>query len=483
VTDDRTDDRIDERERDSREPERILDPSNLDAERYQYAARFTELIAAGDDAGIAALASELSPGDLSEILRPFSAEDTVRVLRQLAPEPLADVLAEIDNRSTSAFFTLLDHDEIADILEEMPSDEATDVLAELDDEQQQRILAAMEEEEREEVAELLRYPPESAGGIMGKEILTCRDDQTCGEAVAGLRTWDQDELAEMHFVFVKDEREHLVGRVPLFRLLLTAPDAPIRDVMEPDPLYVEVDLDQEDVAQFMMTHDLISLPVLDHRHRLAGRITVDDVMDVMEEEATEDMARMAGVSVTEFGEQSPLRIARSRLPWLLGGLGGQVGAILVLQRFEDSLTSMVALSFFIPVMMAMAGNVGIQTSSVVVRGLATGEVDFYHLGRHLGRELATNLMIGIVVGVCLFGVAGVVVGSVPLASVLFLSMLIVIMLAAAVGTGIPLLLHRVGVDPAVATGPFITTVNDIAGLLVYLGLATLILGLAGVGPA
>lgn len=478
-----TDERLDDRERDPREPERILDPSNLDAERYQYAARFTELIAAGDDAGIAALASELTPGDLSEILRPFSAEDTVLVLRQLAPEPLADVLAEIDNRSTSAFFTLLDHDEIADILEEMPSDEATDVLAELDDEQQQRILAAMDEEEREEVAELLRYPPESAGGIMGKEILTCRDDQTCGEAVAGLRTWDQDELSEMHFVFVKDEREHLVGRVPLFRLLLTPPQAPIREVMEPDPLYVEVDLDQEEVAQFMMTHDLISLPVLDHRHRLAGRITVDDVMDVMEEEATEDMARMAGVSVAEFGEQSPLRVARSRLPWLLGGLGGQIGAILVLQRFEDSLTSMVALSFFIPVMMAMAGNVGIQTSSVVVRGLATGEVDFYHLGRHLGRELTTNLMIGFVVGACLFGVAGVVVGSVPLASVLFLSMLIVIMLAAAVGTGIPLLLHRVGVDPAVATGPFITTVNDVAGLLVYLGLATLILGLAGVGPA
>jgi magnesium transporter len=192
---------------------------------------------------------------------------------------------------------------------------------------------------------------------------------------------------------------------------------------------------------------------------------------------------MAGVSVQEFGEQSPLRVARSRLPWLLGGLAGQIGAILVLQRFEESLASMVALSFFIPVMMAMAGNVGIQTSSVVVRGLATGEVDFYHLGRHLVRELLTNLFIGLVIGACVFVICGAVVGDIRLAWVLFLSMLVVIVLAAGVGTGTPLLLHRFGADPAVATGPFITTANDIFGLLVYLGLATLILDLAGVGAA
>ncbi len=460
-----------------REPERTLDPSNLDAERFHYAQRFLELIATADQAAIAQLAAELSPGDLSEILRPFSADETVQVLQQLPPEPLAEVLAEIDNRSTTALFDLLDHDAIADILEEMPSDDATDVIGELDPDQQQRILEAMEEEERQEVSDLLRYPPESAGGIMAKEMATCREEQTCGEAVAGLRALDQDELEEMHYVWVLDDRERLVGRMPLFRLLLSPPATPIAEVMEDDPLYVEVDLDQEEVAQYMMTHDLISLPVLDHRHRLVGRITVDDVMDVLEEEATEDMAHMAGVSIAEFGEQSPARVARSRLPWLLGGLGGQVGAIMVLQHFEQSLASMVALSFFIPVIMAMAGNVGIQTSSVVVRGLATGEVHHYQLGRHLLRELSTSLMIGVVVGICLFLVCGVVVGDLHLAGVLALSMLLVIVFAASVGTGIPLLLHRMGADPAVATGPFITTANDIFGLLIYLGLATLLLSL------
>ena len=468
---------------DIREQDLVLDPSNLEAERHQVAQRLSELLDSGDDDQLARTAGELSPGDLSEILRPFSVADTVRVLRQLDADLLADVLSEIDNRSTSAFFTLLDHDEIADILEEMPSDEATDVIAEMDEESQQAVLEAMEEEEREEVAELLRYPPESAGGIMGKEVVTCHDEQNCGEAVAGLRESDQDELEDMHFVYVLDDREHLVGRVPLFKLLLMAPETPIAEAMEPEPLYVEVDLDQEDVAQFMKIHDLISLPVVDHRHRLVGQITADDVLEVLEEEATEDMAHMAGVSVKEFGEQSPLRVARSRLPWLLGGLAGQIGAILVLQRFEASIASMVTLAFFIPVIMAMAGNVGIQTSSVVVRGLATGEVDYYHLGRHLLRELVTSLLVGFVVGLCLYLICGVVVGDMSLALVLALSMLLVIIFAATVGTGIPLLLHRLGADPAVATGPFITTANDIFGLLIYLGLATLFLQLGAGGPA
>jgi len=463
-----------------RDQERILDPSNLESERFQYEQKFEELLEEGDDVGLATLAGELSPGDISEILRPFSVPDTVRILCQMAPEPLADVLAEIDARSTSAFFTLLDHDEIADILEEMPSDEATDIIAEMDEDEQQAVLEAMEAEEAKDVAELLQYPPETAGGIMGKEVLTGRDGERCGAAVATLRQFDQDELAEMHFVFVLDDRERLVGRVPLFRLLLTDPEEPINSIMEPDPLYVEVDLDQEDVAQFMMTHDLISLPVLDHRQKLVGRITADDVMDVLEEEATEDISRMAGVSVTEFGEQSPARVARSRLPWLLGGLAGQVGAIMVMRNFEASLESMVALSFFVPLVMAMAGNIGIQTSSVVVRGLATGEVDYYHLGRHLLREFVTSLMIGVVIAVCVFLVCLAVEGNMQLAWVLALAMLLVIVFAATVGTGVPLMLHRAGADPAVATGPFITTANDIIGLLIYLGLATVLLGLGAV---
>ncbi|MCP4574166.1 MAG: magnesium transporter [bacterium] len=462
--------------------DRVLDPSNLEAEHHALEKRFTELLAAGDDDGVRDLALELAPGDLSEVLRPMSFDDTARVLRLLPPDPLAEVLAEIDNRSLGALFTLLDIDEIADIIEEMPSDEAADVVGELDQDQAEEILAAMEEEERSEVAELLQYAPETAGGLMGKEIVSCTEEQTCTEAVAALRGLDEDDLEETHFVFAVDARGRLTGRMPLTRLILSDPDALIRDVMEADPLYVEVGLDQEEVANFFKIHDLISLPVVDHAMKLVGRITADDVLDVMEDEATEDISRLAGVSPGEFGEQSSFRVARSRLPWLLGALVGQLGAVVVLGHFEKSLEAKVALAFYIPMIMAMAGNIGIQTSSVVVRGLATGEVDYYHLGRHLLRELGTAFVTGVSVAVAIWGVSLLVSGDGDLSFVLGLTMLMVVLFAAMAGTGIPLALHRIGVDPAVATGPFITTANDVVSMLIYLGLATLLLSL-GAAPA
>ncbi len=463
--------------------ERVLDPSNLDAERHALGQRFLQLLEEEQDDRIRELALELSPGDLSETLRPLSVEDTARILRMLPPDPLAEVLGEIDNRSLTALFTLLDIDEIADVLEEMPSDEAADVIGELDRDQQAEVLAAMEETERDDVSDLLQYEPETAGGLMDKDFIAVDQDQTCGEAVGVLRGMDEDDLESTHFVFVVDRQGRLTGRLPLFRLLLAEPDSLVRDVMEPDPLYVEVGLDQEDVASFFMTHDLISLPVVDHQMHLVGRIMADDVMDVLEEEATEDISRLAGVSVEEFGEKSAFRVARSRLPWLLGALAGELGSVLVLSRFEASLQSMVALSFYIPMIMALGGNTGIQTSSVVVRGLATGEVGFFQLGRHLMRELGTALLTGLGMAVAIYALSIVINGDPMLSAVLGLAMLLVILIAAMVGSGIPLLLHRMGVDPAVATGPFITTFNDVFGLLVYLSLATAFLSLMAGGSS
>jgi magnesium transporter len=296
-----------------------------------------------------------------------------------------------------------------------------------------------------------------------------------------LRQTDEDDLEEIHFVFVVDEKGRLTGRLPLVRLLLTRPVALVKDVMETEPLYVETGLDQEEVAAFFRIHDLISVPVVDHNRKLVGVITADDVLDVMEEEATEDISRLAGVSVEEFGEQSSFRVARSRLPWLLGALLGQLGAVVVMDYFEKSLAAKLALAFYIPMIMAMAGNIGIQTSSVVVRGLATGEVDFFHLGRHLLRELGTALITGFVVSVAIFLISFAVSQDLSLSIVLALTMLFVILFAALAGAGIPLLLHRAGIDPAVATGPFITTANDVVSMLIYLGLATVLLSLGQAG--
>ena len=464
-----------------RPDERVLDPANLDAERQALGQRLVGLLEGGLEDEVRALAAELSPGDLSEILRPLAVADTARILRLLPPDPVSEVLLEIDNRSLTALLTLLDVDAIADIVEEMPSDDATDLLGELEPDHAEQILAAMDEDERAGVAELLQYGPETAGGLMGKEFTACTEDQSCQDAVTLLRGLDQDDLEETHALYVVDQRGRLTGLLPLTVLLLADRSALVADVMEPDPLYVSVELDQEEVASFFMTHDLITLPVVDHQMRLVGRITADDVMDVMEEEATEDFARLAGVSVAEYGEQSALRVARSRLPWLLGALGGELGAVLVLKHFEQSLQTMVALAFYIPMMMALAGNVGIQTSSVVVRGLATGELALYRIGRHLGREMVTAALVGVSVAASLAGLSYLLNGNIQLSAVLGVAMMLVVMMSAVVGAGIPLVLSKFGVDPAVATGPFITTTNDLFGLLIYLGLASLMLSLGAGG--
>jgi len=461
--------------------ERVLDPANLDAEHHALELQFRDYLESGGEDNMRDLALALSPGDLSEVLRPLSVEDTTRILKLLPADELADVLSEIDNRSLSALFTLLDVAEIADLIEEMPSDDGADLIAELDQEQAADVLAAMEEEERSEVAELLQYAPESAGGLMGKEYTTCTEDQTAAEAVAALRGLEEGDLEETHFVYVIDNRGRLTGRVPLYRLVIAGPDQKVSELMEADPLYVEVDLDQEDVAAFARLHDLITVPVVDHQMGLVGRITADDVLDVMEEEATEDISHLAGVSVEEFGEQSAFRVARSRLPWLFGALLGQLGAVSVLNHFEASLEARVTLVIYIPMIMAMAGNIGIQTSSVVVRGLATGEIDFYHLGRHLIRELGTACLVGASIAVAIAGVSMAFSGDPSISLVLGLTMLVVVLFAAMAGAGIPLLLPRVGVDPAVATGPFITTANDVVSMLIYVGLATQMLDLGAIG--
>lgn len=462
---------------DERPDERVLDPANLDAERQVLGQRFVTLLEGGLEEDVRTLAAELSPGDLSEILRPLDVADTARILRLLPPDPVSEVLLEIDNRSLNALLTLLDVDAIADIVEEMPSDDATDLLGELEPDHAEQIMAAMDEDERAGVAELLQYGPETAGGLMGKEFAACTEEQTCQDAVAMLRGLDQDDLEETHALYVVDQRGRLTGLLPLTVLLLADRAATVADVMEHDPLYVSVELDQEEVASFFMTHDLITLPVVDHQMRLVGRITADDVMDVMEEEATEDFARLAGVSVAEYGEQSALRVARSRLPWLLGALAGELGAVLVLKHFEQSLQTMVALAFYIPMMMALAGNVGIQTSSVVVRGLATGELALYRVGRHLGREMVTAALVGLAVATSLAGLSYLLNHNLQLSAVLGVAMMLVVLMSAVVGAGIPLVLSKFGVDPAVATGPFITTTNDLFGLLIYLGLASLMLSL------
>ena len=456
----------------------FLDPAHLEQARREYVRFFETCLREGREDELSATARELSPGDLSEIVRPLSVEDTAKVIQLLPLDQASDVLAEINNRSFEALMQLLDIESIADIVEEMPSDEATDLLGELEDEKAREILAAMEEEERGEVVELLQYSPDTAGGLMAKEFVVVPEDATCRAAVEAVRSVeqeDEDELDQLHFIFVVDGAQRLVGRIPLVKMLLEPWSMPVANIMERDPHFVSVDLDQEMVAQFVRDHDLVTLPVVDEDRVLLGVISADDVLDVLEEEASEDISRLAGTSAEELGETSSFKVARARLPWLLGALAGQIGCVFMMQHFEASLSATVALAFFIPAIMAMGGNTGIQTSSVVVRGLATGEVDVYHIGRYLLRELGTALITGGLVSISLYLIAGLVFGDKDLAMVLMAAMMAVIVFAALAGTAIPLMLHKAGIDPAIATGPFITTTNDLTAILIYRGMATLMI--------
>ena len=455
--------------------EHYFDPSNLEEQWHDYAHLFEKLLEEGREGELSETASDLAPGDLSEIVKPLSVDDTARVIQLLPLDLAADVLSEIDKRSVDALMQLMDIEAIADIVEDMPSDEATDLIGDLEEYQAEKLLAAIEAEDRDEITELLQYSRDTAGGLMAKEFIAVAEDETCLHAVKTVRGLDEDDREDLHFIFVVDRDQRPVGRIPLVELLMQPWSTPVRDVMEPDPQYVSVGLDQEQVAQYVRTHDLVTLPVVDDEERLVGVISADDVLDVMEDEATEDYSMLAGTSSEEFGETSPLIIARARLPWLMGALIGQVACVLMMQHFEAEIATTVALTFFIPAIMAMGGNTGIQTSSVVVRGLATGEVDRFHITRYVGRELVTAVMTGGLISVVLFAIAGLVVGNLDLALVLTLSMFAVILCAALVGTSIPLMLHKFGIDPAIATGPFITTSNDMLAILIYLSMASLML--------
>jgi magnesium transporter len=442
--------------------------------------RILDCFEAEDPAGAAALLAGVSPADAADVLRGFDRDQKVDVLRHLEPEDAAQVLAELDERSLPELLDLLEDQEIVGMLDTLDSDDAADLVGHLDEEERvPRVVDLLDEVDHQdavELSELLRYPEDSAGGIMAKEFLTVREDQTVGSVVATLQKMDEDDLASHHYVFVVDRSRRLLGRIALVKLLMSEKTRRAGTIMETDPISVAVMEDQERVANIFRKQDLISVPVVDEGGRMVGKITVDDAIDVMTEEATEDVARFAGSSREEVGETSVLRVSRARLPWLLLGLLGEMLSALVMSSHEEELRAKVILAFFVPMVMATGGNTGIQTSSIMIRLLATEEFDRFRAGRHLLRELLVGLLNGLLLGALVAGTLQVWRQEPMVGTIIGLALMSVVLLAATVGTVVPFLLDRLRIDPTVATGPFITTTNDVLGILVYLGLANWLLG-------
>ncbi len=420
------------------------------------------------------LVNLLHPADLVEVLHNLDDEERHTVLGLLSLEPLAEVLDEADEALQRDILETLDDRKISQIVEILPSDEAADLVGALPAGRAAPVLALLNKEDSEEVRELLLYDEETAGGIMETEVVSVTDDARVSEAIDVIRKAVSEEQ-RVYKVYVVDGAGRLKGALALSRLLLAKPVVQVADVMQP-VVSVPTGMDQEEVAHLVRKYDITAVPVVDGTGRLVGQVTVDDVVDVIDEEATEDFSKIAGAGGEEVHEPSALRISGIRLPWLITALAGELCVARILSSFEGSFATVISIVFFLPIMTAMAGNAAIQSSAIIVRGLATGEVNLLALRRRLAKEMRISLLTGLVCGGIL-GTATMIWRRDPaLGALLGLSLFGVIIVATTVGALIPLLLKRLGVDPAIAMGPFVTTLNDATGVVIYLGLATAFLG-------
>lgn len=434
--------------------------------------RVLELLELDDHDSLKRELQEYHPADIALTLAQLPHELRVEIISLLESNIVAKVIAELDEQDQARLIKYMPTSEVAEIVKELQSNDAADLLSTAKDEQAAAVLDHLDIDERCEITELMAYDEESAGGIMAKEALSVLMDTSVEDVIALLRS-KASEIGDIYHIYVVDKTNVLVGYLSLKRLILAEPDQLIGEVMKEYDVSVNVNLDREEVAVIFSKYDLASAPVVDDRGKFLGRITHDDILDVISDEAEEDLARLTGQAEFDPGERSLLRNLRLRLPWLILGLLGGLGAARVIAFFEPQLASLTALVFYLPLVAAMGGNAGIQTSSLMVRGLATGEIGNYGMKKRLLAESGVALLTGLICASILFLVTLSWQDNITLATVVAASLMSVVFLGAVIGIIVPLILKKLNLDPALATGPFITTANDIVGLLIYLGIATI----------
>lgn len=410
--------------------------------------------------------TDLHPADIAEAMVEMDKEQRTRLLELIPHEKTAQTLINLDSHILDSVLEFLDESRLVSIISTMDSDDAADLLGELDEEIAHRVLMALPAEAFHEVQRLMRHEEDTAGGIMALEVVAVNKDRTASQALDVLRR-KADEVDDVYNIYVIDKDGVLVGMASLKDVVTAPPKAPLSKIMKTDPISVLAHTDQEEVANLFHKYDLVAAPVVDEQGRLVGRITVDDVLDVVEEEASEDFTKMAGITDDEIGERSILKTSSVRLPWLLVAFVGELLSAKVLEHFMPSDNELIIATFFIPLIMAMGGNIGIQCSTVVIRGLAIGDIRLGDTGRRLIQELSVALLNGFLIACLLLGAVTWMFNNLKFGTVLSFSLLTVLLIASFVGTLVPLFLKRIRIDPAIATGPFITTSNDVLGLLIY----------------
>jgi magnesium transporter len=415
--------------------------------------------------------------DLSFVFRALTLTDQRKLFALITdPEQKGFILEELDQDALMDLIGDIRLEEIVEILDSMPKDDAADLVARMPDPVAEAVLTKMNKEGSSDVEGLLGYPDDTAGGIMVPDFIALREDMTARQAIASLQKEHQN--VEMPFyLYVLDEYGKLVGVCSLRQLVVVPPDKPLKDFMTTDVFSVHTHVDQEEVAKLVARYDILAVPVVDDSHRLVGIVTVDDVIDIFREEATEDILKMAGAGDEYVETQSVVRSSRIRLPWLLASCCGGIIAFMVIGHFEGSLQKLAYLAAFIPVIMGMGGNIGTQSSTIVVRGLATGRISIRDFKSVIGREFLTGLILGVVYGLLIGLVAQFRYSREAVALAVGLAVLSSMAVAALVGSLVPMVFARLDIDPAVATGPFVTTAIDIISVFFYFKLATSMLGM------
>lgn len=410
---------------------------------------------------------DLHFADIAEIIDELSMEQAKFLYYQLTEEQQADVLMELEEEVRDRFVASLSSKEIAEQLENLDSDDAADILMELPEEKIQEVISQMEDDEAaDDIVDLLNYDEDTAGGLMQKEFIQARLDWPVNRALVELRRQAED-VERVYTIYVIDDLNKLVGVLSLKRLLFASPKTQIRDLFESKNIIsVKTNDSSEKVAKVMDKYDLVSVPVVDLQNKLVGRITIDDVIDIIKEEADKDFQLASGLSEKIESNSSVWRVSRARLPWLFIGMLGGILSAQVISKFEGNISQLPALAFFIPLITAMGGNVGVQSSAIVVQSLAKGNDPFDSILRKVTKEALLGLVNGLLCATFIFGVA-YLFNEFRLAMVVSISLFTVVIFAAVFGTMIPLVLNRYKIDPALASGPFITTLNDVLGLFIY----------------
>ncbi|MCB9223603.1 MAG: magnesium transporter [Crocinitomicaceae bacterium] len=434
----------------------------------EFADRLQLMVESGDSMAIMEELQDLHPADISDILEALVPNESKFIFDLLDKEVSAEVLMNFDEDYRDRFMKLLSTEEIVEQVDNLETDDAADLLGEMEEEEKDEIISKLEDQEHaSEITDLLKYDEDTAGGLMHKEYIKAKAHWAVDRCVIELRRQAED-VERVYSIYVVDKDDRLLGILSLKSLLFAEPKTKIEELYNKEKLhFVKTHEKAEEVAEMMEKYDLVSIPVVDRQEKLVGRITIDDVVDVIKEEAEKDFQMASGISENVESTSGVLKNTRSRLPWILIGLAGGVAASQIIRGYEGQIDVNPSLAFFIPLIVATAGNVGVQSSAIIVQGLASKNFQFSGIFKQIGKETLVGMLIGLICSVVIFGINLAVGGEYLLGLTISISLFVVVICAAILGALVPLLLDKVNIDPALATGPFITTANDIIGLTIY----------------